>query len=72
MYLFDDHKKMLLEDSGIDQNVAEARGYRTIEKKMELQGVGLSKAQRTVPALDVDAVGTFPIQESVGPEVGLW
>jgi hypothetical protein len=34
------HKKMLVEESGIDQEVAEARGYRTIKKNMELKGVG--------------------------------
>ena len=34
------HEKMLVEESGIDQEVAEARGYRTKKKKMELKGVG--------------------------------
>jgi hypothetical protein len=51
MYVFDDHKKMLLEDSGIDQNVAEARGYRTIEKKVELKNLGFAERQCNVPGL---------------------
>jgi Domain of unknown function (DUF3854) len=51
MYLSDDHIKMLLEESGIDQEVAEARGYRTIEKKVELKNLGFSERQWNVPGL---------------------
>jgi hypothetical protein len=51
MYLSDDHTKMLLEESGIDRQVAEARDYRTIEKKVELKNLGFSERQRNVPGL---------------------
>jgi len=42
---------MLLEESGIDAEVAEARGYRTVAKKVELEKLGFGRAQRNVPAL---------------------
>ena len=42
---------MLLEESGIDAEVAETRGYRTVEKKVELERLGFGRAQRNVPAL---------------------
>src|SRR5215212_12108725 len=51
MSLADHHKKMLIEESSIAQNVAEARGYRTIEKKVELKTLGFSDSQRNTPGL---------------------
>jgi hypothetical protein len=51
MYLSEDHKKMLLEDSGLPTEVIEARGYRTVEKKVELKTLGFSDSQRNVPGL---------------------
>jgi hypothetical protein len=42
---------MLLEESGIAPEVAEARGYRTVEKKAELERLGFGRTQRSVPAL---------------------
>jgi hypothetical protein len=51
MTLAEHHKKMLLEESGIAWDVAEARGYRTIEKKVELKTLGFSDSQRNTPGL---------------------
>jgi hypothetical protein len=51
MYLSDDHKQMLIEKSGITPEVVEARGYRTIEKKVELKTLGFSDSQRNTPGL---------------------
>jgi hypothetical protein len=51
MYLSEDHKKMLLEDSGLPPGVVEARGYRTVEKKVELKTLGFSDSQRNIPGL---------------------
>jgi hypothetical protein len=49
--LSEGHRHMLLEESGIDPTVAEARGYRTVEKKAELEKLGFAPSQRNVPAL---------------------
>ena len=51
MTLADHHKKMLIDESSIAQDVAEARGYRTIEKKVELKTLGFSDSQRNTPGL---------------------
>src|SRR5829696_4501731 len=51
MILADHHKKMLIAESGIARDVAEARGYRTIEKKVELKTLGFSDSQRNTPGL---------------------
>ena len=51
MTLADHHKKMLVDESGIARDVAEARGYRTIEKKVELKTLGFSDSQRNTPGL---------------------
>src|SRR5829696_5656680 len=51
MYLSDDHKKMLLEDSGLTPDAVEARDYRTVEKKAELKRRGFSDKQCNVPGL---------------------
>jgi hypothetical protein len=40
---------MLIEESGIAEEVIEARGYRTVEKKADLKGLGFSDIQRNVP-----------------------
>jgi hypothetical protein len=51
MYLSEDHKKMLLEDSGLPQEVVEVRGYRTVQKKVELKTLGFSDKQCNPPGL---------------------
>jgi hypothetical protein len=51
IYLSEAHRKMLLEESGIDQEVVEARGYRTVETQADLKRLGFSDAQRNVPGL---------------------
>ena len=51
MTLADHHKKMLIAESGIARDVADARGYRTIEKKVELKTLGFSDSQRNTPGL---------------------
>jgi hypothetical protein len=51
MDLSEDHRKMLFEESGIYPRVVEARGPRTIEKKIELKTQGFSDAQCNVPGL---------------------
>jgi hypothetical protein len=51
LQLSEQHRRMLLVESGIDAEVAEARGYRTVEKKTELEKLGFGRAQRNAPAL---------------------
>src|SRR5215218_2911541 len=50
-FLSANHERMLFEESGIEPAVVEARGYRTAEKKVELERLGFGRAQRNVPAL---------------------
>ena len=45
------HRKMLLEESGIDERVIAARGYRTATTKAELERLGFGRSQCNVPAL---------------------
>ena len=51
MTLADHHKKMLLDESGIARDVAEARGYGTIEKKVDLKNLGFAERQCNPPGL---------------------
>lgn len=51
MVLASNHKEMLFEESGINQDVVEARGYRTVETKAELKRLGFSDQQCNVPGL---------------------
>ena len=51
MTLADHHKKMLLDESGITPDVVEARGYRTIEKKVDLKSLGFAERQCNPPGL---------------------
>jgi Domain of unknown function (DUF3854) len=51
MTLAEQHEKMLREESGISQEVVEARGYRTIEKKVELKTLGFADRQCNPPGL---------------------
>ncbi len=51
MYPSDDHTKMLIEESGISPGVVEARGYRTVEKQVELKRLGFSGSQCNPPGL---------------------
>ncbi len=51
MTLAEQHKKMLREESGISQEVVEARGYRTVETKSELKSLGFSERQCNKPGL---------------------
>ncbi len=45
------HEAMLLDESGITPEIVEERGYRSIEKKVELKELGFSDAQRNVPGM---------------------
>ena len=51
MTLAAQHEKMLLEESGISQDVVEARGYRTVETRSELKRLGFSERQCNKPGL---------------------
>jgi hypothetical protein len=51
MTLAEHHKKMLIVESSIARDVAEARGYRTIEKKVELKTLGFADRQCNPPGL---------------------
>lgn len=51
MKLYEEHKKTLTGESGISEEVIDARGYRTVDKKIELEKLGFSKAQRNVPGM---------------------
>lgn len=46
-----DHRATLLEESAIAADVVEARGYRTVYKKAELEGLGFGRAQCNPPGL---------------------
>jgi hypothetical protein len=45
------HRTMLVQESSIKPKVIEARGYRTVETKAELERLGFGRAQRNVPGL---------------------
>jgi hypothetical protein len=51
MTLTENHEKMLIVESSIARDVAEARGYRTIEKKVELKTLGFADRQCNPPGL---------------------
>ena len=51
MNLAEHHEKMLIDESGIARDVAEGRGYRTIEKKVELKTLGFADRQCNPPGL---------------------
>ena len=51
MVLAEQHEKMLLEESGISPEVVEARGYRTLKKKVELKTLGFADRQCNPPGL---------------------
>jgi hypothetical protein len=57
MSLSEDHRKMLLEESGIDPAVVGARGYCTVQTKAEAERLGFTKPQRSVPALKIPVYG---------------
>ena len=54
--LLPQHRQLLL-DSGISLEVALARGYRTVEKKAELNRLGFGEKQCRVPALLIPVHG---------------
>jgi Domain of unknown function (DUF3854) len=51
MILAEHHEKMLIEGSGIDPKVVEARGYSTIAKKVDLKNLGFADRQCNPPGL---------------------
>jgi hypothetical protein len=51
MTLAEQHEKMLREESGISQEVVEARRYRTVDTKSELKRLGFSERQCNPPGL---------------------
>lgn len=51
------HHREMLESSGIKAEVIEQRGYRTVERKTELERLGFSSPQRSVPTLLVPIYG---------------
>jgi hypothetical protein len=51
MTLTENHEKMLIEGSGIDPEVVEARGFSTIEKKVDLKNLGFADQQCNPPGL---------------------
>ncbi len=55
--LSEHHRCTLIEGSGIATEVVEARRYRTVENKTELERLGFSRAQRNVPALLIPVYG---------------
>ncbi len=63
MKLSNNHRTMLIEESGIAANVVEARGYRTVETKAELKRLGFSETQCSVPGL------LIPIKSPTGDTV---
>ena len=57
MVLAAHHEKLLIEESGINPDVVEARGYCTVTTKSELKRIGFSDPQCAVPALLVPIHG---------------
>ncbi len=57
MYLAKHHETMLLDESGIAPDIVGERGYRSVEKKVDLRGLGFSEAQRNIPGLLVPVWG---------------
>ncbi len=51
MNLAKHHEEMLLQESGIDPEVIETRGYRTTEKRSEIKRLGFSESQCNPPGL---------------------
>lgn len=52
-----EHHRALIEASGISPGVAEARGYRSLENRAELERLGFGRQQRIVPTLLVPVWG---------------
>ncbi len=46
-----DHLRMLLQESGLSQEVVRARGYRTVERKIGLKRLGFADSQCNPPGL---------------------
>jgi hypothetical protein len=57
MNLAQNHERMLTEESGIEREVVESRGYRTVEVKAELKRLGFSDRQCSVPGLLIPLYG---------------
>jgi hypothetical protein len=51
MELFEEHRNMLVEESGISEVVIEARGYRSVDKKVDLKQLGFSDKQCNTPGM---------------------
>lgn len=51
------HRSELIKGSAITPEVMEARGYRTVETKAELERLGFGRAQRNVPGLLIPVHG---------------
>lgn len=51
LFLADNHYTMLTEESGISDEVIQARGYRTVTQAKELADLGFASNQRNVPGL---------------------
>jgi len=50
-FIADNHYTMLTEESGISDEVIQARGYRTVTQAKELADLGFSPSQRSAPGL---------------------
>jgi hypothetical protein len=51
------HRTMLLEESSINSQIVERRGYRTVGSKADLERLGFGRAQRNTPALLIPIYG---------------
>src|SRR5215470_2104855 len=70
-----EHGKTLREESGIANEVIQARGYRTVTDVKELSGLGFSKRQLRVPGLllplrATDGTQPFCVYRPDTPRVG--
>src|SRR5215212_6277759 len=52
-----DHRRQLVEESGLAPRVILDRGYRTVKTKAELEGLGFSRPQQRAPALVIPMYG---------------
>lgn len=62
-----EHRRQLIEGSGIDPEIVAERGYQTLTEPQELRALGFSKNQRRTPALLMPTYG--PDGEPAGYQV---
>jgi replicative DNA helicase len=65
-----DHRRQLVEESGLAPQVILDRGYRTVKTKAELKRLGFSRTQQLAPALVIPMYGLTgdPVTHQIRPD----